>query len=634
MATGYGEELLALQEAVVGRYSIDRELGRGGMGIVFLARDVALDRPVAIKLFPPELARQERARERFLHEARIAAKLSHPHVVPIHAVEEHGELVFFAMAYIDGDTLTERLTQRGPLGVRDGVRIMREVAWALAHAHAQGVVHRDIKPDNILIERGSGRALVADFGIASVAEVDSTPDAVLGTPAFMSPEQARGDTVDARSDIYSLGVVAFLTLSGRYPFDGNTPAALLAHHLRTPAPRLAEMAPGVPRKLSAIVEMCLKKDPAERVQRADALADALSDALEARGEIPVPVRYFVDQAQRRQRSAPPLAYVLFGFIVLPVFLFGASESTILGLTMLGLGFGIPFTSLVRRIRRVLSAGYGEDDVAHAFMQAIESRREELAFLFGPDYPKSERRLRRAAYGLLGAAGVAIATTAAVPFPAQEALILIALAGTGVGAIVGLQAERRSDRVAKRQWKFWKGRIGRWLFRIARLGLKPALQSTALTHRPTEMAVGMAVLGLWEALPRETREALPDLPEVVANLEADAQRMRARVEELTELLLHGGEDEQVDRAADDSVAGQRHRAIDRIRVHRDEAQRQMQAAVAALERLRVDLLRMNAGSQNLTAISTNLGSARELADDIGRLMEGQAEIERLLHEKNS
>ena len=159
-------EFLALQQAVLGRYSLDRELGRGGMGIVFLARDVALDRPVAIKLLPPEMAASPRARERFLREARAAARLSHPHIVPVHAVEEHGALVLFVMAYVDGETLGARVRRAGALPAAEVMRVVQEVAWALAHAHAHGVVHRDVKPDNILLERESGRALVADFGIA------------------------------------------------------------------------------------------------------------------------------------------------------------------------------------------------------------------------------------------------------------------------------------------------------------------------------------------------------------------------------------------------------------------------------------------------------------------------------------
>src|SRR5947208_1709532 len=159
---------LDFQSVLAGRYSLERELGRGGMGVVYLAREVRLDRPVAIKLLPPHHAGDERLRERFLREARTAAKLSHPHIIPIFAVDEVGAFVFFVMAYVAGDTLTERVRRRGPLPPSEAGRVLREVAWALAYAHSQGLVHRDVKPDNIMLEEASGRALVADFGIAGL----------------------------------------------------------------------------------------------------------------------------------------------------------------------------------------------------------------------------------------------------------------------------------------------------------------------------------------------------------------------------------------------------------------------------------------------------------------------------------
>jgi eukaryotic-like serine/threonine-protein kinase len=171
---------LAFQLALAGRYTIVRELGRGGMGIVYLAREVHLDRLVAIKLLPPEKA--VRHRDGFVREARFAAKLNHPHVIPIHAVDEIDGFVFYVMAFVEGETLGERVHTRGPLSASEGVRVLREVAWALGYAHAQGVVHRDVKPDNILLESSTGRALVADFGIAAITG-DSSGESVAGTPS-------------------------------------------------------------------------------------------------------------------------------------------------------------------------------------------------------------------------------------------------------------------------------------------------------------------------------------------------------------------------------------------------------------------------------------------------------------------
>src|SRR6476646_5679953 len=159
-------EFLDLQAALAGEYSLQREIGRGGMGIVYLARDVQLDRDVAIKVLPTHLAHTTQARERFVREARTAAGLSHPHIVPIHRVGEAKGFVFFVMSYVEGETLGERLRAKGPLPPAETMRIMREVAWAIAYAHGRGIVHRDIKPDNILLEANTGRALVTDFGIA------------------------------------------------------------------------------------------------------------------------------------------------------------------------------------------------------------------------------------------------------------------------------------------------------------------------------------------------------------------------------------------------------------------------------------------------------------------------------------
>src|SRR2546430_6141436 len=198
---------LDFQSAIAGRYSLERELGRGGMGVVYLASEVRLDRPVAIKLLPPSKASDPKLRERFLREARTAAKLSQPNIIPIHAVEETGEFVFFAMAYIDGETLTERVRNRGPLAPSAPSRVLRDVAWALAYAHGQGVIHRDVKPAHILLAT-NGRVLVADFGIASVVAGAGglATGEVVGTPEFMSPEQALGEEVDGRSARYALGV--------------------------------------------------------------------------------------------------------------------------------------------------------------------------------------------------------------------------------------------------------------------------------------------------------------------------------------------------------------------------------------------------------------------------------------------
>src|SRR5687768_8552631 len=188
-------DFLRLQSRLQGRYLIERELGRGGMAIVYLARDIALDRLVALKVLPPQLAARPSLRERFVREARTSAQLSHPHIVPIFAVEETPDEVYFAMAFVEGETLEERIRRTGPIPAPEAVRILREVAWALAYAHRREIVHRDIKPENVLLETHSGRAQVSDFGIAHAGPMTrvTTQGEVLGTPAYMSPEQATGE---------------------------------------------------------------------------------------------------------------------------------------------------------------------------------------------------------------------------------------------------------------------------------------------------------------------------------------------------------------------------------------------------------------------------------------------------------
>lgn len=275
-------ELRTLRDALAGQYTIERELGRGGMGVVFLARDERLDRLVALKVLPSEFAAQGETRERFLREARTSAQLSHPNIVPVYRADELEGMAFFAMGFVEGETLGDRLRDRGPLGPAETVRIMREVAWALAYAHARGIVHRDVKPENILLERASGRAVVTDFGIARTTFDPSITQAghVLGTVHYMSPEQCAGGTLDGRSDLYALGVVGFHALSGQLPFDGDEPQAIIvAHAARTP-PRLQEVAPDVPTSLAEVIDCCLQKRPDERFATGEALAEALTKALE------------------------------------------------------------------------------------------------------------------------------------------------------------------------------------------------------------------------------------------------------------------------------------------------------------------------------------------------------------------
>lgn len=271
-------ELAELATALGREYAIERELGRGGMGVVLLARDLRLERPVAIKVLPRERAADAAHRQRFLREAKTAAKLSHPNIVPILHADEAGALAYFTMPYVDGETLAERVQSRGPAAAREVVRLLREVAWALAYAHARGVVHRDIKPENILVERASGRVLVTDFGIAFEAQASrlTGDDQMVGTATYMSPEQILGRELDGRSDLYSLGVVGFWLLAGQHPFEGAATPTVLVKHATEPAPPLRTLAPEVPADLAAVIDRCLAKEPDARWASAEALAEALA----------------------------------------------------------------------------------------------------------------------------------------------------------------------------------------------------------------------------------------------------------------------------------------------------------------------------------------------------------------------
>src|SRR6202171_1165797 len=263
-------------------YELENEIGRGGMGIVYCARDKRLKREIAVKVLPPELSFRADIRQRFLREAETAAQLNHPNIVPIYTVEERDNLVYFVMAYIKGDNLGQRLQQHGPMPPVEVRRILREVADALSYAHHRNVIHRDIKPDNIIIDEETGRAMVSAFGIAR-ALTDSGDSRLtatgmaIGTPAYMSPEQSAGDqAIDGRSDLYSLGVVGYQMLCGQPPFvASNTPSMLVKHLSERPIP-VDERWPDLPPDLSRAVMMCLEKDPNDRFPSAAAFSAALS----------------------------------------------------------------------------------------------------------------------------------------------------------------------------------------------------------------------------------------------------------------------------------------------------------------------------------------------------------------------
>jgi serine/threonine protein kinase len=297
--------------AIGTQYDIGDEIGRGAMGVVYRATDLRLRRTVAIKVLPPDLAFRSETRERFLREAEMAAQLSHPHIVPIYSVDEKDGIVHFVMAFVDGESLGERL-EREPRPPVDVVRrVLRDVADALDYAHRRGVIHRDIKPDNILLDRHGARPVVTDFGIARAGETHSrltVTGVAVGTPAYMSPEQAMGEReLDGRSDIYSLGVVGYRMLAGELPFRAASSAAMMLKHMSERPLPLAGQRPDAPTALVEAVEHALAKRPEDRWQDAGALRDALETGTTAsftgaQAQAPAPVPEPVGNPQPAPRE--------------------------------------------------------------------------------------------------------------------------------------------------------------------------------------------------------------------------------------------------------------------------------------------------------------------------------------------
>src|SRR5687768_849960 len=625
---------IAFQSALAGKYSIDRELGRGGMGIVYLAHEVHLDRLVAIKLLPPERALDPSLRERFLREARLAAKLSHPNIIPIHSVAESGEFVYYIMAFVDGETLAERVRSRGPLTGSEGARVLREVAWALAHAHSQGLVHRDVKPDNILLEAGSGRALVADFGIAA-ATADPGTHGVAGTPEFMSPEQASGVPVDVRSDIYSLGATAFFAFSGRLPFEGQSATEIMAKHVTEAAPALASSGISVPRRIMALVDQCLAKDPARRPATADLVAEQFGLALEQRRDLPVALRAFVKRNSRMDGGGTLLGTFGLGMsAVILANIYGgqAGWATLIAGATLG-----PLAFMVNASRRLLRQGFSYADVAPAYQREREQISEELTVDRRSGPVQLERVLKWVAIptmttgglsaltgiglgvGALTSPAVAQALNSPAAGPWLEMLFMVGVTSWGIGISTTLGylslLQRRTD-VATGFWaRVWRGPLGRLAFSIAKRsgGGRPA--ATAMTHRATELSLGLAAEQLYESLPKESRHELRDVPAVLKRLQSDAQSLRKRYDALQEALSAS------------STANEPE--FDDLREMRDEVQARLGEAVGTLETLRLGLLRLHAGSGTIEGFTTHLDIAAEVSTQVSRLISAHQDVERSL-----
>jgi predicted Ser/Thr protein kinase len=619
-------EFIDQQVALAGEYSLQRELGRGGMGVVYLARDVQLDRDVAIKVLPTHLARTTVARERFVREARTAAGLSHPHIVPIHRVGESGGFVFFVMSYVEGETLGERLRTRGPLPPGDAARVLREVAWALAYAHGRGIVHRDVKPDNILLEAGTGRALVTDFGIAHGGEdlgLATDPGKVMGTAHYMSPEQAAAEPVDGRSDIYSLGVVGYLAVSGRLPFESSNPHALMMRQATEAPPSVTRVAPGLPPALGEAIDRCLERDPFGRFPDGEALAAALASPPDTRPALPPTLRAWL--GAKNPLLVPYLGWSagLGALTVGNLFAWatgnpGSGPEDVLFLVAATLLPVFPIVGFhLNQARRQFLAGHTLTDLRSALEIARRERAETEAVVREGEEPLAHRALR--------VATVASATWLAVTFGLLFLgvvhenrigigwLLMPILTTMGLGALSNaLDITFIPDRI--REWwqtgirdRLWNSGAGQWLAR--RLGApERSMLAGASAFRATEAALGVAASELFAALPKAYREQLSELPAIVAAFEARAAEARAEVELVSALAPSGSVDADV-------LAARRKAATERLA-----------ESVAALEGIRLDLLRLHANADDLAPLTTLIDAARLLGEDLSRLAEAQQEAE--------
>jgi serine/threonine-protein kinase len=483
------------------RYEIVRELGRGGMGTVLLARDRSLDRPVALKVLPPEFAAQSDLRERFLRETRMAAGFSHPNIVPVFAVEDRDGLLAFAMGFVEGESLAQRVRRSGPLTTRETVRLLQDVGYALSYAHGRGVVHRDIKPDNIMLERATGRAMLMDFGIART--VGATPAAnagltrvgeVVGTPEFMSPEQASGDVVDGRSDLYSLGLVAFFAVTGQLAITGETAHAVLTRQFTQPVPPVATLRPDLPPALAAALDRLVLKEPAARFASAEALVENLESAQLAGPDVPLPVRLL----------AQDLAQLgLVTIFILIIALQAQQLSMLRGRADLDIALPAVFlvavlwgrfATTIAAARRVVEAGFAPSDILAGFGRLLDERESERARLrMRPEVRRRRRFSVRMFVGMIVTALLLIAVAMRsrvevapglyrVPRPMVVMLVSAAIL-LGM-ALIGLLRTPFRATVGERLFRVvWMGWLGRTFLQLAGRGAAspPSPSAAAVVH---------------------------------------------------------------------------------------------------------------------------------------------------------
>ena len=607
-----------LQDAVAGTWSIERELGRGGMGVVYLARDVALDRPVAIKVLHPELAADSEQRVRFIGEARTGARLSHPHLVPIYAVEERGDIVFFVMALIDGESVGEKVRRQGPLDAPEAERIMREIGWGLAYAHVMELVHRDVTLDNILLERSTGRAVLADFGIAS--EIDRVGEGnLVGTPAYLAPEVIQGEGASPRSDLYALGIASWTMLAGRTPFIADDASATLLMHVSEPVPSLKNAAPRTPSRLIRAIENALQKSPADRPHSIEDWIGLL-DTRETGSALAAPLQrwttrwelvrpfYALSMSVIAMVTAERAMYLLemmagrYGRGTEFLWSMVQAGATVL-LAALIVHAGIEISML----RKLARQGYDVNDLDLALATAqSEARRagtrkatllgrvvHDIGWLGGVLYALLALAMMKWFWVFLpsdydrwqfGRALQEIGLWAYVAF----------MSSLGFSFIVPAFHLKPDSMFVRLRNAFWRSSLARGLMRVASIGLPRGAAPENTLHRPTELVLDLAIEELWQALPTPAQESMSEVPSLVASLRRRVAQLR-ETERLFDALTpsRGGD-----------VATIRQRLADRHA-----------AGVTALERIRLLLARLGSEAAPAGAFTQQLQDAREVEQSL-------------------
>lgn len=472
----------ALRAQFASRYHLERELGRGGMGAVYLARDLRLDRPVALKVLPAEYASDTGLRDRFLRETRMAASFSHPNIVPVYSVEDAGDTLAFAMGFVDGESLADRVRRTGPLPVRDVVRLLQDVCYALAYAHGRGVVHRDLKPDNIMIEKATRRALLMDFGISRTISAPAAGTAaltrvgeVVGTPQYMSPEQATGDTVDGRSDLYALALVAHFALTATVVMDGTTTQQILVRQLTETVPSVRTLRPDVPAALDAAMAQCLAKDPADRFADAGAVLEAIDAMQEAAPDVPVGIRLFAQEARGLSRAG-----LLLLVVSVPVVtsIIGNSDQSVWDAVVPTIFVGAIVVARLLRTRQdaqeLVRDGWSAREVHDGVRRSMDELHERAAARRAD--PRARDARRRTVLFALAQAGVAALLIAyffsqrVAVGPHQYRIISFAgivagylgLAALGVSLWLLARSPLRVSLLDRAFSALWRSGIGRWL----------------------------------------------------------------------------------------------------------------------------------------------------------------------------